>query len=96
MTEINELYTPGINMILLEKCEIPSTGGLMLASNPYSCGIVKAIGAKEDKFINVSLSVGQMVYFPTNAGNDISIAEGTFKLVRIQEILLTKKEKNNG
>jgi co-chaperonin GroES (HSP10) len=86
--KINEQYYPGFSMILVEKKDVPKTGLLMSATHPVGYGKVVAVGAIEDKFIGTKPEVGNHIYFPSNAGSDIEIPEGTFRLIRVQEILL--------
>lgn len=92
---MTETFYPGLNRILVKEKEVPSNPKSVLFSTEsnFKYGEIVAKGAiKDSKEIGEDyLKVGDDVYFLANAGLDISLPHGTFKLLAITEILVGKK-----
>ena len=86
-----EKYYPGLNKVLVEQQQIPTDDSILtLSSNVMSYGKVIALGPiKDKKEIGENfLKEGDNVYFLTQAGINMQLPEGTYKLMNVTDILL--------
>lgn len=90
-------FYPGLNRILVKKMELPTSSSIIAvtANQQYGYGEIIAIGSIKDskEFKADHFEEGDNVYYLAQAGIDIELPDGTFRLLPINEVLVgTKKE----
>lgn len=82
---------PGLNKILVEEQQAPDTGSILMTGVKLtSYGEIKAVGSIKDRgdIDENAFKVGDKVYFLTQAGFNMELPEGQFKLLNITEVLV--------
>ena len=83
-------------MVKVEKNEQETTGGLLIAATAKkadkpSIGEVAAVGpgrvAMNGELIDMETGIGDMVKFRDFSGNEVTIGDDTFSIIRMQECL---------
>ena len=88
---MHNLLYPGLNKVLVEEQQAPDTGSILMTSSKLvSYGEIKAVGSIKDRgdIDENAFKVGDKVYFLTQAGFNMELPQGQFKLLNITEILV--------
>lgn len=90
-------FYPGLNRILVKKMDLPTSSSIIAvtANQQYGYGEIIAVGSVKDskEFKDGHFYIGDNVYYLAQAGTDIELPDGTFRLLSINEVLVgIKKE----
>lgn len=79
----------GLNRLLVKLEELPSTGAILsVASDVFAYGKIAAVGSLKDMdgIKEGQFQEGDGVYFLAQAGVNIELPEGTFRIIAVTDV----------
>lgn len=88
-------FYPGLNRLLVKQSDLPSNSSIITitADQKYAYGEIIAVGTIKDKkeFDEGHFEKGDNIYYLAQAGIDIDLPDGTFRLLQVQDVLVGVK-----